>query len=191
MYRHKDKSELLEEFEIIKKSISNPRLFAPIYEKYHHEIFIYIQKKTNNQELSADIASVVFTKAIQNLHKYEYKGVPFVAWLYRIASNETNMFFRKSNAQRTVSLDSDNILTITNDLDVVDEVSHEEKMRSFVDALDDLSQDEIEYLELKYFEKLSFKEISYIKNVTVTNAKVKTHRIIEKLRKKIGNKKSE
>ncbi len=189
MYRHKDKIELIEEFEIIKKSMSNPRYFAPIYQRYYHEIFIFIQKKTNNRELTADIVSIVFTKAIQNLHQYKYKGVPFVAWLYRIASNEANTFFRKSKVQRTISLDSTIVISITDDIETVDEASHEKKMSDFISALDQLSEDELEFIELKYFEKLSFKEISYIKNVSVTNAKVKTHRIIQKLKKLISKKK--
>ncbi len=150
--------------------------------KYHHEIFVFILKKTRNEVLRADITSVVFIKALENLHKFHYKGVPFVAWLYRIASNETNMFFRKANTQRMVSLDSKEVIAFQDDCDLDGGLSYEYKISLFVKGMNRLSEEEVEYLELKYFEKLSHQEISYIKDISLANAKVKIHRIVKKLK---------
>src|ERR1035438_7413468 len=80
--------------------------FEPLYDKYYKPVFIFIFRRTGNENLTNDICSVVFLKALINLKKFEPRGVPFSAWLYRIALNEVNMHFRKNEGTRIISIDS-------------------------------------------------------------------------------------
>ena len=182
MTYHKTKSELLKELHIIECAQQNPKDFGVLYERYHHEIFVFINKKTDDLHISGDITSQVFYKALKNIKKYKYQGVPFSAWLYRIASNETNMFFRRSNAQRAINIESvavDKMITLFESPERID-------MKPVIDAIAKLKPKDVEMIELRFFEKLSFRDIAYILGTTENNAKVKTFRIIKRIRKIMG-----
>src|SRR4029078_7215524 len=71
---------------------------------YYLMIFNYILRRTNDFELSQDVTTDVFMKALDRIHKFTWRGLPFSAWLYRIASNEIADHFRGQQA-KTVSLE--------------------------------------------------------------------------------------
>jgi RNA polymerase sigma-70 factor (ECF subfamily) len=179
---HKTKDELLKELQIIERAKQDPKAFGVLYERYYHEIFVFINKKTDDMNISGDIASHVFYKALQNIKKYTYKGVPFSAWLYRIASNETNLYFRKNKNQRAISIETEGVEKMIS----LFEPSEERDIQPVIEAIAKLKPQEVELIELRFFEKLSFRDIAYILNTTENNAKVKTFRIIKRIRKIMG-----
>ena len=69
------------QIEAAKRDATN---FGPIYNKYYKQIFGYIYQRMEDKDVAFDVTSQVFLKALTNLHKYEFKGVPFASWLYRI-----------------------------------------------------------------------------------------------------------
>src|ERR1700758_3721828 len=90
---------------LIKAAQKNPRDFAPLYEKYFERIVSYIYHRIENKDEAFEITAQVFYKALSNLSKYKSRGLPFSAWLFRIASNEMNHRFRKNISQRTLNID--------------------------------------------------------------------------------------
>jgi RNA polymerase sigma-70 factor (ECF subfamily) len=66
-----------DELAIIERAKRNPEHFAPLYRKYHEAIFRYVFKRVDEEESAYDITSCVFIKALTNLPKYEYRGIPF------------------------------------------------------------------------------------------------------------------
>jgi len=93
-YRHISQEDILLEYETVKKAVKDPGEFQVLYDKYFTPIFNFIFRKIDDEEITADLTSQTFLKALRNLKKYKYKGVPFSAWLYRIASNEVNKHYR-------------------------------------------------------------------------------------------------
>jgi len=182
---HQTQVEIENELLIIRKAQSDPNRFAPLYDKYYKQIFLFIYRRADNEETSADLTSQVFMKAIINLPKYEFKGVPFSAWLYRIASNEVNQHFRKNKTTRVISLEDSGIDRLAQELSELDDDTTI-KEQVLTEGLQNLSKDEIQYIELRFFEDHSFKEIGFILNITENNAKVKTYRILDKIRKVIS-----
>ncbi|MBX9852753.1 MAG: sigma-70 family RNA polymerase sigma factor [Cytophagaceae bacterium] len=170
---------------IIRKAQKDPNRFAPLYEKYYKPIFLFIYRRADDEDLSADLTSQVFMKAILNLPKYEFKGVPFSAWLYRIAANEINQHYRKGKNVRAISIEDSGIERLKQELPEWDE-EHEMKEKILMEGMNHLSKDEVQYIELRFFEDRSFKEIGFILNITENNAKVKTYRILDKIKKIIG-----
>lgn len=182
MTYHKSKEELLKELHIVECAKKDPKAFGVLYERYYHEIFVFINKKTDDLNVSGDITSQVFYKALSNIKKYKYKGVPFSAWLYRIASNETNLFFRKYSSQRAINIETAGVERIVE----LFESKEERDIGPVIEAIAQLKPQEVEMIELRFFEKLSFRDIAYILNTTENNAKVKTFRIIKRIRKIMG-----
>lgn len=173
---------LAQELEEIRAAQNNPKRFGVLYERYYRMIFLFVYKRVDDEDLSSDLTSQVFLKAMLHLKRYQYRGVPFSAWLYRIAVNEVNMHFRNSQTQRTISLERSGVREIA---DEVDEKKSEEGLRNMISAIDTMSEEEVQWIEFRYFEKLPFKEIAEIYQITENNAKVRMYRILQKLKKRI------
>jgi len=177
---HQTNDRMKEELGWIQQAKKDPEFFAPLYKKYHEQIFRYIYQRMDDEEMAFDVTSQVFMKAIKNLPKYEYRGVPFSSWLYRIAKSELYQAFRDKKAERTVNIDTVQVYT------VIDEFEHdenEENKQRLVKCLAQLKENDIQLIELRFFEKRSFKEIGEILEISENNAKVKSFRALEKLKK--------
>lgn len=181
---HQTKSQLEAERLEILAAQRNPRRFGVLYERYHEQIFLFIFKRMRDEEQAADVTSQVFLKAISNIRRYQFKGVPFNSWLYRIALNEVNQFFRDSKAQRHISIESSGLYQL---MDEVEEARDESQIQQMLGVLDGLSPDDLQMIELRYFEKMPFKEIADIYHISENNAKVRLYRILAKMKKKFGS----
>ncbi len=180
-YKKSVSNELMqEEWAIIQEAKSNPAMFTPLYNRYYEPIFRYIFRRTANEGLTAEVCSKVFLKALQKLQKYEFKGVPFSAWLYRIASNEVAQHFRDAKKNRVISLEEHNLGGL---IDGMEEKDHKNYRSALIYALDELKETDVQLIEMRFFEQRPFKEIADILEITESNAKVKTYRILEKLKK--------
>lgn len=175
-------TELEAEWLEIQAAQSNPAKFRPLYERYYEPIFRFIQRRTTDTELTADLCSQVFLKTMQRLNTYQFRGVPFSAWLYRIASNEIAQHYRSQKKNRSVSLEEVQLGDMANEMEVEDNYWQIEGM---LKALDQLKPNDLMLIELRFFEQRPFKEISEILNITESNAKVKTYRILERMKKKL------
>ncbi|OFY87221.1 MAG: hypothetical protein A3F72_17120 [Bacteroidetes bacterium RIFCSPLOWO2_12_FULL_35_15] len=184
---HKTDTDIQLELQQIEAAKLNPARFDVLYEKYYKPIFVFVYRRTENEDLCADITSMVFLKALVNIKKYQFKGVPFSAWLFRIAFNEINMYFRKNKAERIVRLDRTNLHQIVQEVELESNSEAEQKMML---ALKKLDNDDIQLIEFRFFEKRSFAEIGGIIGITENNAKVKVYRILDKLRTLMNSKNS-
>lgn len=157
--------------------------FRPIYNRYYEPIFRFVYQRTVDQNLCEDICSQVFLKAMQQLDGYTFQGVPFSAWLYRIASNEVAQHYRNSQRSRVVAAEEYHLA------DLVEEELRddgEDWRRKLLLVLEQLSPSELELIEMRFFEQRPFKEISEVLGITESNAKVRTYRVLERLKKKIN-----
>lgn len=176
---HQTSQRMEEELDWIRRAQRDPESFGPLYKKYHEQIFRYIYQRMDDEETAFDVTSQVFLKALNNLPKYEYRGVPFSSWLYRIAKSELYQSFRDKKAQRTVNIESFQLFELMEDFD---EDNKEENKKRLFHCLKLLKEKDMQLIEMRYFERRSFKEIGEILEITENNAKVKAFRSIEKLK---------
>ena len=169
---------------IIKAAIDDPKNFEPLYEKYFEEVFRFVQRRMNNMDESADVTQEIFIKVMLNLHKFEYKGFPFSSWLFRIAYNEVNTFFRKrSRAKEVYYGPSDLEFLLPEFKDEIDEkILFEIRWDSVVHSFNILKPDQVKLIELRYMDRRSYKEIAEIMNISEANAKIKVFRTLKKLK---------
>ncbi len=179
---HATESALANEQAIVEAAKLDPAKFGALYDKYHEQIFRFIYQRLDDKDQAFDAVQQVFLKALTNLPKYEFRGVPFASWLYRIASSEVNNLFRAEKAQRTVNIES---VSVYNIMDEIQESKIEEYHDKIVGIIGELPEDELQLIEMRFFEKRSFKEIAEILEITENNAKVKTYRVLDKLKKMI------
>ncbi len=72
---------------LIEAAQKDPRRFAELYESNFHRVYAFIARRVRDREEAEDLTSEVFHQALANLGRFEWRGVPFAAWLYRIAAN--------------------------------------------------------------------------------------------------------
>ncbi len=170
------------EKDLINLAKQDSNYFAPIYKKYHEQIFRFIYQRMESQDDAADITSQVFLKALINLNKYEFRGYPFSSWLYKIALNEVNQHYRNTKNKRLVNIDETEIKEI-----IVEsgDFFNEEKREKLLKTLSELNEEKLILIEMRFFEKRAFKEIGQILNITENNAKVRTYRVLEEMKGKM------
>lgn len=184
---HASQEDMRQEQEQVELARHDAEHFRPLYNKYYERIFLFVWQRVDDKESAHDVTSQVFLKALSNLHKYQFRGVPFASWLYRIAQSEVYNAYRKLKVQPTVQMDTAGIKDMQDELE-------EDVLGPYLPILSEsirqLPEDDISLIQMRFFEKRAFKEIAEILDITENNAKVKTYRILEKLKKiLIANKK--
>jgi RNA polymerase sigma-70 factor (ECF subfamily) len=79
--------------------------FAQLYEEHFDKIYRYLALRIGNEMEAEDMTQQVFLNALQSISSFRWKGVPFSAWLYRIAHNQAVDHLRKNKKRGTVPLD--------------------------------------------------------------------------------------
>ena len=177
--RHMSEEEIRHENMNVEEAKKNPEAFGVIYDRYFEGIFNFIFRRTDDENLAGDLTSQTFLKALQNLKKYEFKGLPFSAWLYRIAANEVNKHYYSKKRTRVFSLEEDRIK------EIFEENEHQfsqSQIDLLIRVLNELPTETMEVVEMRFFEGKNFKEIAYILNIGESGAKMRLYRAIEKLR---------
>ena len=166
------------EKQLIEESKTNPQSFERLYIKYYEQILKFVYKRVESLDDTRDITSSVFIKALAAIPKYKDMGFPFSSWLYRIAVNEINMFYRNSKKARVISLDERGLKNMSSETSDVDP----ETLMILKRSLLHLTPDELFLIELRFFEDKAFAEMGQILDISEANAKIRTYRALDKLR---------
>lgn len=172
--------EIRREYAILEKSRRNPRAFGELYEKYFDRIFKFIYRQTDDEDLTADLSSQTFLNALRNIGRYEFRGYPFSAWLYKIATNEVNKHYRKQKKEKVFSIEEIRIREL---IDQADVEWDEDVLSRLMSYLKDLPTEMLEVLELRFYEDKDFREIAFILDITESGAKMRTYRALDRLRR--------
>jgi len=84
------------EAELIEQCRSDPAAFGQVFDNWYKPVFGYIMRRTADYDLSKDIAAETFLKAFLKINGFKWRGISLSAWLYRIATNELNQYYRSS-----------------------------------------------------------------------------------------------
>jgi RNA polymerase sigma-70 factor, ECF subfamily len=187
---------LEEEKHILQLIKEDPKQFGSVFDSYYNQIFSYIFKRITDYDISRDIAAETFLKAFLNIQSFVWKDISISSWIYRIATNEINHYFRR-NKNHNISLDAlldKNDFEILNSHAFMDEKQllerelelHEDflKVQKCLTKLDIKYQ---EVLSLRYFEKKSIIEVAEILNKKEGTIKSLLSRGTEKLRLMMKN----
>jgi RNA polymerase sigma-70 factor (ECF subfamily) len=96
--------QLSKEQLVIEQSKQDPEYFGIIFDEYYARIQTYCLRRVGDVAISQDIAAETFMKALLNIHSFTWKEVSISSWLYKIATNEVRMYFRRTK-NNTISLE--------------------------------------------------------------------------------------
>ena len=172
--------EIFKENEIVERSRRDTKAFGELYENYFDRIYYFLLRQTDDEEMAGDLCSQTFVNALNHLPRYSFRGLPFSAWLYKIASNEVNKYYRKKKGKKIFSIEEIKVREL---VERNEEDWDEEIIQQLLVYLKDLPTDMLQVLELRFFEDKDFKEIAFILDMTESGAKMRTYRALDKLRK--------
>src|SRR5262245_61180099 len=96
-----------EERLLVEAAQKDPRRFGELYERNFHRVYAFIVRRVGDRHEAEDVTAEVFHHALANLKKFEWRGVPFAVWLYRIAANAIADRWTKSSKQRMDPVEDD------------------------------------------------------------------------------------
>ena len=166
-------------FYIQKMKAGDFRSFSAIVSKYQNMVFTVVLKIVENQEDAEDITQEIFIKVFKSIQQFR-EDAEFSTWLYRIAYNTTLSELRKRKLFFT-SIDDGLIPVNESFTEENNEEETEIKLQYLDKAMKKLPPDEIFLLTLHYMDGRSVEDIGKISDLTVSNVKVKLHRIRKKL----------
>ena len=165
-------------------SSGNSEAFSFLYEQNVKRIYNYVYYRIGSEADAEDLTARVFHRAFAHIYTYQEKGVPFTAWLYRIAHNLTANWYRDNHRRREVSLEDHIDLPQQGELPEKTLEQNQEK-ELLLKAIRRLPADRQELLLLKFLEDLSNGQIAVIMGRTEGAIKSLYHRSLISLREEL------
>lgn len=177
-----------DEVALIDTAKQDPAAFGLLYSRYVERIYRYVYFRVGGVSDAEDITSKVFVRAYQNLKRYRHLGLPFSAWLYRIAHNQVANFHRDRGRYREIAIDDMNLPDggSWQRLPETVAVSNEET-DLLMRMVNDLPEQRRELIMFKFIHKLSNEEIAKVLDKTEGAIKSLYHRTLLELRDRMKN----
>jgi RNA polymerase sigma-70 factor (ECF subfamily) len=172
------KTEKLEtaERELIEAAQKDPRRFGELYERNFDRVYGYVTRRVQDHAAAEDVTSEVFQQALANIRRFEWRGVPFIAWLYRIAANAIADRSARSGREQGEAPE-----------EVVDESAMQEveARAALYEMVRSLAGDQQRVIVARFVEEKSVREIAHELGRSEGAVKQLQFRALENLRKRM------
>jgi RNA polymerase sigma-70 factor (ECF subfamily) len=140
---------------LVEAAQKDPAFFGELYEIHFERIYAYIARRVSSRETAEDLTSEVFHKALTNLQRFEWRGVPFVGWLFRIAANAIVDQAKRSSKEVSDLEDPEEIAEVgASDME---DAIHRGRLFCLVDKL---PEDQRRVVFMRFAEEKSIREIA-------------------------------
>ena len=163
---------------LIEAAQKDPRRFGELYERNFERVYAYVARRVGGRHEAEDVTAEVFHHALANLSNFEWRGVPFAAWLFRIAANAT--------ADRLKKLSRERLDPASADLDQSHWPDIETRFVLFK-LVDDLPADQRSVILKRFVEQKSIREIAEDLQRSEGAVKQLQFRALENLRTLVGS----
>ena len=158
---------------LVEAAQRDPRRFAELYELHFHRVYAYVFRRVERREEAEDLTSEVFHHALAKIRHYEWRGVPFSAWLIRIAANAITDRWKKTSRESDDPVPDDLEDAGAEDI---------EQCAALSQLVQGLPQDQRRVVELRFAEQKSIREIAQEMRRTEGAIKQLQFRALKKLR---------
>jgi RNA polymerase sigma-70 factor (ECF subfamily) len=136
---------------LIEAAQKDPKRFAELYEENFARVWAFVIRRVQHRAIAQDITSEVFHQALANVTKFEWRGLPFAAWLYRIAANAIADHLAKSAREQGTQTET----TVS-----PHEIEDIERRASLYRFVDRLPAEQRRVLVMRFAEERSIREIA-------------------------------
>jgi RNA polymerase sigma-70 factor (ECF subfamily) len=172
---------------LIARAKDDPEAFSLLYERYVKNIYSYIYYRTGNHHDAEDLVSRTFYRALKHFERYEDRGAPFSAYLYRIAHNMVANWHRDRSRRQVVPLNELVVSSLKREQPAaVAEQKAEQDV--LLGAVRKLADDRQQLLIHKFVDQMSNAEIGEVMGRTEGAIKSLYHRTLVALRQDLLDK---
>lgn len=139
---------------LIEAAQQDPARFADLYEVNFERVYAYAVRRVRDRAEAEDVTAEVFHQALANLKRFEWRGIPFAAWLFRIAANLISDRWQRSG--REIS-DEETIDAAQVSPAEIEEV---ERRATLFKLVDTLPAEQKNVVVLRFVEQKSIKEVA-------------------------------
>ena len=140
---------------LIEAAQQDPACFADLYELHFERVYAYVMRRVGDRSETEDLTAEVFHQALANLKRFEWRGIPFAAWLFRIAANLISDRWQKSG--REVTVDAEQIESAPASKKDLEEV---ERRATLFRLVNTLPAEQQKVVVLRFVEQKSIKEVA-------------------------------
>jgi len=156
--------------------------FEQIYKEFFKAVFAYIFARMRKDDAAKDIAASVWQKAFKHFDDFDESKGNIRQWLFTIARNEINMYFRLYYVRKFLPLAGYEETKLSDEKSVEEELIYEREKRALLSALDSLDKRERDIIALKFYSGLNNRAIAALAGVSESNAGTIINRSVGKLR---------
>ena len=157
--------------------------FAQLYEEYFDKIYRYITLRIGDRMEAEDITQQVFLNAIRAISSFKLRGVPFSAWLFRIAHNQVVDYLRKKTKRATAPLEESLIISEDDPQLIAEQKQDVERLRL---ATRKLTPAQREVIAFRFAGELSIAQVAKVMGKSEGAVKALQHSAIVALRKALS-----
>ncbi len=174
----------LADADLVQQAKDNQDAFGVLYERYVGKIYNYVYYRTGNHHDAEDLTALVFYRAMGHIENYTERGVPFQAWLYRIAHNLVANWHRDRGRRKIIALED--FVGPSPHTDFPDwQAEDKEEQEVLLRVIRRLPEERQQLLILKFIERMSNAEIGEIMGRTEGAIKSLYHRTLAALREEL------
>lgn len=155
---------------------------SALYEYYSPRVYRYVAARLTSIEDAEDVTTEIFLRVIDKLHSFRWKGVPFGAWLFRIAHNEVVSFVRRQKTRPGIVNMGDDIPDVIGDSDHAEAVERQSDLEEIRKAAERLPEAQRQVISLRFGAGLSVAETAQALAKTENTVKVLQHKAVARLR---------
>jgi len=162
------------------------KAFAQLYEEHFDKIYRYVALRIGDKTEAEDMTQQVFLNALKSISSFKWKGIPFSAWLYRIAHNQVVDYLRKKKKQPATLFDESLVSSDSNPQLMAE---HSLDVEQLLLATKRLTEAQREVISLRFTGELSTAQVARIMSKSQGAVKALQHSAIVALRKtlSVGN----
>lgn len=179
---------LEQEKKLVESAKKDPAKFADLYERHFDQIYKYVARRVGDTDMVHDLVSQTFFDALTHMKSYEWRGVSFAAWLYKIAHNNVLKWYREKNKLNIVELEEGKNMH-DKSVNQLKDLKEKETKDEIEEVLAQLEHEEREIIRLKFFEEVSNIEIAEIMGTNANHVGVKVFRALRKVKQLLANNK--
>ena len=178
-------TEEIDEVTLINLARTDPDAFGVLYERYVDRIYNYVFFRVGTSTDAEDLTSKVFFRALTNIGSYKHMGLPFSAWIYRIAHNLVANYHRDRMRGREISIENLSLPDMGRHAAPEQKMAQLQEHEFLLRVINDLSPQKRELVLLKFVQNLSNEEISYIFGKSEGAIKSLYHRTLLEMRDRV------
>jgi RNA polymerase sigma-70 factor, ECF subfamily len=160
--------------------------FSELYEANFERVYAYVVRRVRDRDEAQDLTADVFHLALKSLPRFEWRGVPFAAWLFRIAANE--IADRSKSVAKRRAHENQNVFQETSDrVEVVAGIEEAERRGRLFKLVERLPRDQSRVIAMRFAEDRSIREIATALGRSEGSIKQLQFRGLQNLRLRLGD----